>query len=189
VLQADIYDLPFANGSFDFVYCFGVLQHTPDVRGAFHSLPPQLRPGGRLAVDVYPKLGLTSLLPRYWLRPLTTRVPAERLFDVVQRVAPMLLPMSDAVGRVPVLGRKLRHAIPVANYHGILDLTREQVREWAILDTFDWLAPRYDQPQTADTVRRWFTEAGLLDIWVGRMGFLVGRARMPRADEHTGGKT
>src|SRR5919112_351530 len=29
LFQASIYDLPFADGTFDKVFCFGVLQHTP----------------------------------------------------------------------------------------------------------------------------------------------------------------
>jgi hypothetical protein len=41
------------------------------------------------------------------------------------------------------------------------------LKEWAVLDTFDMLAPRYDSPQTPATVQRWFTAAGLTDIQVG----------------------
>ena len=33
--QADLFDLPFDEGAFDRVLCFGVLQHTPDPRRAF----------------------------------------------------------------------------------------------------------------------------------------------------------
>ena len=42
VVQGDIYHLPFKPASFKSVYCFGVLQHTPDVGKAFLALPPQL---------------------------------------------------------------------------------------------------------------------------------------------------
>ena len=31
IFQSDLYNLPFSQHSFDFVYCFGVLQHTPDI--------------------------------------------------------------------------------------------------------------------------------------------------------------
>lgn len=55
VVQGDIYNLPFQGETFDFVFCFGVLQHTPDVKKAFMSLPSQLKKGGHLAVDVYRK--------------------------------------------------------------------------------------------------------------------------------------
>src|ERR1041385_1945136 len=74
VVQGDIYRLPFKPGSFDFVYCFGVLQHTPDVKRSFFSLVPMLNERGRLAVDVYPKLLLNVLWPKYWLRWATKRM-------------------------------------------------------------------------------------------------------------------
>ena len=35
VVQADLYHMPFRAGSFDRVFCFGVLQHTPDVEESF----------------------------------------------------------------------------------------------------------------------------------------------------------
>ena len=46
-----------------------------------------------------------------------------------------------------------------------------------MLDTFDMLAPAYDQPQSAETLRGWFQAAGLQDVEIFRSGFLVGRGR------------
>jgi SAM-dependent methyltransferase len=182
VLQADMYHLPFRPRRFEFVYCFGVLQHTPDVRKAFAALAAQLAPAGRIAVDLYPRIALNVLWPKYWLRPLTKRVPAERLFPLVTRMVEVLWPFSLALGRVPGIGRRLRHALPVANYEGLLPLTPAQLKEWAVLDTFDMLAPAHDHPQTATTVRAWFEEQGLADIDVGRRGLVVGRGRQPAAE-------
>lgn len=48
IVQGDIYSMPFKKPLFDKLFCFGVLQHTPDVRKAFMSLPPFLKPGGEL---------------------------------------------------------------------------------------------------------------------------------------------
>jgi SAM-dependent methyltransferase len=175
ILQADIYHLPLLPAQFDFVYCLGVLQHTPDVRAAFMALPPQLNTAGQLAVDLYPKQWRNYLWPRYWIRPITTRIRPERLFRVVQFMVTYLLPLSVVLGRTPVVGRKLRHLIPLANYDGILPLNSEQLREWAALDTFDMLAPAHDHPQTSSTLLRWFHEAGLHSVRVFRQGFLVGR--------------
>jgi SAM-dependent methyltransferase/uncharacterized protein YbaR (Trm112 family) len=179
LVQGDIYRLPFRAGRFDLGYCFGVLQHTPDVRRAFMALAEPLRPGGRLAVDLYPRLRANALWPKYWLRPLTRRVPPRRLFPIVERMVTALFPISLAIGRVPKVGRKLRHAIPVANYDGLLPLTREQLREWAVLDTFDMLAPRYDDPQTPATLEAWFRHAGYEGIDVFRDGLVIGRGRRP----------
>jgi SAM-dependent methyltransferase len=179
VVQADVYRLPFRPQRFDFVYCFGVLQHTPDVHASFVALAAQLAPGGRLAVDLYPRIALNVLWPKYWLRPLTKKMPPERLFSLVTRMVDVLWPLSLALGRVPGVGRRLRHALPVANYEGLLPLTASQLKEWAVLDTFDMLAPAHDHPQTTETLQAWFDEARLADTEVFRKGLVVGRGRQP----------
>lgn len=178
VVQADVYHLPFPRASFDFVYCLGVLQHTPDPARAFRSLCDQLAPEGRISVDVYPRLPLLFLWPKYWLRPWTRRMETARLLALVERFVPWLLPISDAVAAVPVIGRKLRYAVPVMNHRlSLPELSREQVREWAVLDTFDMLSPAYDQPQTEATVREWLARADLHETEVLQRGFLIGRGR------------
>jgi 2-polyprenyl-3-methyl-5-hydroxy-6-metoxy-1,4-benzoquinol methylase len=175
VVQGDIYALPFAHGSFDFVYSLGVLQHTPDVGSAFAALPPMLANGGQLCVDYYEKTLKGALLPKHWLRPVTKRMPKARLFGILEALVPLLLPVSRALGRIPVAGRLLKRLVPVANYEGILELSESQLREWALLDTFDWLAPQYDQPQTVATARKWLVQAGLSNAEVVKAGHLVAR--------------
>jgi SAM-dependent methyltransferase len=181
VLQADIYRLPFAPASFDFVYSFGVLQHTPDVHSAFLAVARQARPGGSVAVDVYPRSWKNYVWPKYWLRPLTSRVPPRRLFGLVEKAVPVLWPVSRALGRAPRLGRQLRHLLPIANYEGMYPLSEAQLREWAVLDTFDMLAPAFDSPQSVATLRSWFEEAGLEGVEVFRKGQVVGRGRVPQS--------
>jgi SAM-dependent methyltransferase len=175
VVQADLYRMPFEPGSFDYAYCFGVLQHTPEIEAAFVSVTTQVRPGGRVAVDVYPKSLATFFWPKYWLRPITRRLPTRLLFPLVQALVPALIPLRRLLGRVPVIGRKLRYAIPILDYEGSLPLSKSQLEEWAILDTFDMYAPAHDHPQTEKTVRAWFEHADLQDIEIFRSGFLVGR--------------
>jgi SAM-dependent methyltransferase len=177
VVQADICRMPFRDGVFDRVYCFGVLQHTPDVEKSFLALPAVLKTGGAIVVDVYPKLWTDALWPKYWLRHLTKRVNPATLFGRVRTAVRWFWPLSVAVGRVPLVGRKLRHLIPIVNYEGIYPLSPQQLRDWAVLDTFDMLAPAYDQPQSAATLESWMRKSGLADIEVFRSGFLVGRAR------------
>jgi hypothetical protein len=67
--------------------------------------------------------------------------------------------------------------VPVADYTGILPLSEQQQLEWALLDTFDWLSPEYDSPQTAATVRAWFEDAKMMQIEVLKAGHLVGRGQ------------
>lgn len=186
VVQADVYRLPFTPQRFEFVYCFGVLQHTPDVQASFAALTAQLAPGGRIAVDLYPRIALNVLWPKYWLRPITRRMPAERLFPLVSRMVSLLWPLSLALGRVPGIGRRLRHMLPIANYDGLLPLTPTQLKEWAVLDTFDMLAPAHDHPQTATTLQAWFERQQMCEIQVGRQGLVVGRARRAGIEPQAG---
>jgi uncharacterized protein YbaR (Trm112 family)/SAM-dependent methyltransferase len=179
ILQADLHHLPLKPNSFDFVYCFGVLQHTADVKAAFLAVVEQSKPGGCVAVDVYPKSLSNAVNPKYWLRPVTKRLPLTRLLSAVRIMVPVLLPLSVLLGRIPVAGRKLRRLVPVANYDGVYPLSRIQLREWALLDTFDMLAPRHDHPQSINTLRSWFAEAGLERIEVFKHGVVVGRAIKP----------
>jgi SAM-dependent methyltransferase len=181
VIQADIFKLPFAPESFDFVYCLGVLQHTPDVGAAFRALPRMVRPGGGLAVDLYPRLLRNLLTGKYWVRPITRRMARDRLFRICRRAVPMLLPISLQLGRVPFFGRQLRKVLPISNYEGVHPLSPDQLREWALLDTYDMLAPVHDHPQTARTLLRWFSEhPELAHVEVFRQGHLVGRAMKRR---------
>lgn len=174
VVQGDLFALPFVPGTFDFVFCYGVLQHTPDPKTAFFSLVPMLNPGGRLAVDSYRKgWELQPYKSKYLYRPITTRMSTDRLFRLLNWYIPKWLPLDTLMKKVPVIGPALGMLVPCWNY-SYLPLTKSQQTEWAVLDTFDALAPKYDLPQTAGTLRAWFEEAALgsVDVREGGNGVL-----------------
>lgn len=177
--QADIYRLPFVPGTFDFVYSLGVLQHTPDVKRATQAVIEMAKPGGGVTVDLYLRRWTNVLEPKYWFRPITTRMKQERLFAAIERTVPALLAVSNAVRRIPKVGRYAQKLVPVANYRGVYALNDRQLREWAVLDTFDWFGPRFDQPQDATTLRQWLAEAGLEQIDVHHTYHLTGRGVRP----------
>jgi SAM-dependent methyltransferase len=167
IVQADLHSLPFRPGSFDRVFCFGVLQHTPDPERAFRALVEHVRPGGLLAADVYrhqPFIDRWSA-KRLW-RPLTTRMPRDRLRRIIEWYIPKWLPVDDRLRRVPRVGRFLIAVIPCWNPYGLFDLSGEEKVAWTILDTFDALAPRYDNPQSVEDVEGWCERAGLEDVAV-----------------------
>jgi SAM-dependent methyltransferase len=176
VVQGDIYSLPFAPGSFPFVYSLGVLQHTPDVEKAFNALPAMVARGGRLCADFYEMTWKHRLLPRHLLRVFTTRMNKRRLFELCEMWVPGLFSVSQRIGAIPRVGGVLKRAVPVADYTGLYPLTQYQLKEWALLDTFDWLSPEYDQPQQRDDVRRWISSAGFDETTVVKAGFMVVRA-------------
>ena len=51
--QANLYELPFKENSFDYVYSLGVLQHTPNVELSFKTIILYLKNGGKLCVDFF----------------------------------------------------------------------------------------------------------------------------------------
>lgn len=178
--QADLFAPPFAPESFDRVLCYGVLQHTPDPQAAFLSLVRFVRPGGVVAADVYARAAYVDRWSsKYLWRPLTTRLPPGLLRRVVEWYVPRWLPVDTRLARVPKLGRFLVALVPCWNYTGILELDDEELTAWAVLDTFDALAPAYDKPQTLEAVRRWCELAGLVDADVryGGNGILVNGRR------------
>jgi SAM-dependent methyltransferase/uncharacterized protein YbaR (Trm112 family) len=175
-VQGDINALPFPGGFFPFVYSFGVLMCTPNTSRAFAALPPVVAAGGRLCVDFY-GLRFGTLLHAKWVfRPITSRMRPRTLFRVLQATVPAMLSISQVLAAIPALGMYLKRLIPVANYTGVYPLSAEQLKEWALLDTFDMLAPKYDHPEpTAGRLRRWLEAAGLAEVEVLRAGHLVGR--------------
>src|SRR6266853_2622222 len=158
LFQASIYEIPVREGTFDKVFCMGVLQHTPDPERSFFSLVRFLKPGGEIAVDVYAR-NLRSLLSwKYVLRPITTRMNKDSLFHWVQRAVKVLLPTAIFLRRIG--GRWGARLTPILQYSH-WGLPYELNREWATLDTFDMYAPAHDHPRSLAEVRQWFDSAGL----------------------------
>jgi SAM-dependent methyltransferase len=180
-LQADIRALPLKAGVADKVYCFGVLQHTPDPEESFRALLPSLKPGGEVACDVYQLSWRTLLAGKYALRPITKRIPPRVLFALVRiyfavlwvLLAPFHWILCRRAWRVGAL-------LGVTDYRGVHDLPAAKVRELSLLDTFDMLSPAHDHPKTLGQVRRWLERAGLdaIEVGLGHNGVLAhGRVR------------
>jgi SAM-dependent methyltransferase len=178
LFQADMRTIPLRRAAFDKVMCLGVLQHTPAPRECFSRLAEMVRPGGELVVDVYGKSAVALLQWKYILRPITTRMDQHRLYRIVSSVVPLLLPAAKNLRRVA--GRAGARLVPIVEYSH-LGLTREVNEQWAILDTFDMYAPAHDHPQTQQTLKQWFDDAGFIDISVHRgPNGRVGKARRPK---------
>jgi SAM-dependent methyltransferase len=148
VIQGSILEPPFRQGIFDYVYCIGVIQHTPDPPGAIRALLRHLKEGGEFTFTIYGRRPWTKLNGKYLLRPITARMSHDTLLSGIERAMPVLFPITETLFKMPILGSIARFALPVANYTERQDLTRDQRYSEAVLDTFDMLAPRYDSPMT-----------------------------------------
>lgn len=160
-VQASIYELPFAEGTFEYAYCIGVIQHTPDPKQSLRSIASVVAPGGKLAVTIYPRKPWTMLYSKYWFRPFTKRMSKERLLSLIEKVMPAAFPITDVLFRIPLLGRVFSFLIPITNYVHEKQLSREQRYAFAVLDTFDMLSPQYDLPMTEDEAVGPLAECGI----------------------------
>lgn len=111
---ADAEALPFSDDSFDVVYSWGVLHHTPDTRRAMAEAVRVTRPGGRVCIMVYSRHAWVSY--GLWLRrgPLSGR-PLRSIADVLYH-------HMESVGTKGFTGRELRTMLM-----GIEDLKIEKV--------------------------------------------------------------
>jgi ubiquinone/menaquinone biosynthesis C-methylase UbiE len=71
-LAADAENLPFADNTFDVVFSFGVLHHTPDTQKAVNEVYRVLKPGGEIVIMLYHKHSLHTWIgtPLFFLTGL-----------------------------------------------------------------------------------------------------------------------
>jgi SAM-dependent methyltransferase len=90
--KRSVLETGFPDAAFDFIYCTGVLHHTPDPFAGLSELVRVLRPGGTILVSLYHRLGLMRgdlqrrLVRRFGGDDLDARVRwGRRLFPGVTR--------------------------------------------------------------------------------------------------------
>jgi SAM-dependent methyltransferase len=149
IAQADIGQLPFRHESFDVIFSIGVLHHTPDTRHYFLRLVPLLRPGGTIAIWVYPPEE-DYLIRKAWYR-FVNKIPQRMFYEWCR----WYVPWGQRHMPNPWVGAIRRAFPPSAQSLGL---------ENDILDTFDAYSPKYHGIHSVEEVREWFQEAALVDI-------------------------
>ena len=171
LFQASVYEMPFAKAQFDKVFCFGVIQHTPDVKKTVQSLIAMVKPGAEVIVDFYCVNGWwTKLHAKYIFRPITKKWSNEKLLGKIEKNIDWLIATTTFFNRISI-GRFINRFIPICDIKGTMpaNLSKNELREWCILDTFDMFSPQYDQPQKITTVKKWFEENGMEKVWGGEV--------------------
>jgi SAM-dependent methyltransferase len=160
IVRGDLLRPPFPRGSFDHIYSIGVLDHTPDPRVAFLGLAALLKPGGRIAVWVYPREQSIVEVVMNVHRAVSTRLPLWLLVILSRLTAPI-----GALKRRLMASRwRLVERTGVALHLLTIGVSMHPDAEVRVCDTLDWYAPRYLSRHTKEEVAGWFTEAGLTDV-------------------------
>ena len=177
IFQADVFKLPFAAESFDYIYSIGVLHHTPDCEQAFKVLPRLLKPGGQIAVWLY-----SSYNPWYRMsdvyRKWTRRMKPETLHPICKAVLP-LYEIHQGLRKVPLVGKPASSLLAWA-----IPMSHNPDPTWRVLDTFDWYSPWYQSKHTYEEVFRWFESCGLVDLRVIEEPIAVQGTRPPIGRTH-----
>jgi SAM-dependent methyltransferase len=160
LVRGDLLRPPFAEGTFDHIYSLGVLDHTPDPRAAFLSLARRLRPGGRIAIWVYPRERplIEAIVGVH--RAVSTRLPVSWLLALSRLMAPV----GGLKRRLMASPRRVVARSGVALHLMTIGVSMHPDPEVRVCDTLDWYAPRYLSRHTVEEVRGWFAEAGLVDV-------------------------
>jgi ubiquinone/menaquinone biosynthesis C-methylase UbiE/uncharacterized protein YbaR (Trm112 family) len=163
-VQGNLFNPPLKDGSFDVIYCSGVIHHTPDSKETFNKLVPLVKEGGRLYVWVYGKRPLPVVLFTGLGRRIREVVSPGSLLTICRVLAPFYK-----------LGTQTLDLL------GIMKFRKRTVRE-ITLDLFDAFAPRYNHRHKEEEVQGWFQEKEFANIQVsGRQkhGFGVYGDKMP----------
>lgn len=164
-IQADIFNLPFKKGTFDFIYSLGVLHHTPDPKSAFVSLSRLLKSNGKISITLYSAYQKIFVYNSKFWRFFTTRMPKKMLYFFCYLTLPLYYLYT-----IPLLGNLFK-AIFVINIHPDW--------RWRLLDTFDWYSPKYQFWYTHFEVFKWFSECRLAEVKVLEPGISFIGCRKP----------
>jgi SAM-dependent methyltransferase len=168
VCQASIYEMPFAQRSFDFVYCIGVIQHTPDPQAAIGALCKLVKPGGQIGLWIYEAnwrsyIGTDGF--KRILRPLVRRLPRRAQLRFAKALANIFYPLAWRARRWGLVGKVIMRLLPVSCGHlQQVQLSPADFKTWLFLDTFDIYTPTYDQPMVYDRVAQFLAEQGFENI-------------------------
>ena len=141
-IQADLFNIPFEDNTFDYVICIGVIQHTPDTLNAIRNLWKKVKPGGTLIFDHYQftyryYFGTTELF-RFFIK----RMENKKSIELCKRLVDLFFPLYWSIRENTTLKRIFKKIIPLgidtSSTRNSLDY--DVLKEWTYLDTHDALA-------------------------------------------------
>ena len=184
IFQASIYEMPFEKHSFDKVFCLGVLQHTPDFKKSIESLSDKVAVGGELVVDFYPVNGWWSKInAKYIFRPFLKGIDHNNLLSMIEKNVDWMMKLYFVNKKIG-LG-VLNRFLPIPDISATIpdNLSKNELRNWVVLDTFDMFSPEYDSPQTIKQVKNWVNSAGLQVTFADYVYYGNSKAAVVRANK------
>jgi len=178
VVQADVYHLPFRQGTFDFIYSLGVLHHLPQPEEGYRKLIPLLKPCGAIFIWLY------SYMPRKLALECLRFIARKLSNDNIRRFAwlcnlvdyGLVINLYRIFKMIPWIGEILEKATPL------------RVREYAehgyrvsYTDWYDRLSAPITNYYKQDVMEGWLQRSGLSNTQLQPVGdswwWLYGNAK------------
>ena len=169
IVQADLMEAPFADGSFDFIIADGVLHHTPDTRAAVEALYRKLSPGGEFFFYVYRKMGAARQFCDAHIREHFTRLPPEECYAACEGLTELGRELSRLGAKItldkpiPVLGIPAgTHDVQRLIYYNFVKCFWNEAFDYETnnMVNFDWYHPHNAWQHTQEEVAGWLRELG-----------------------------
>lgn len=164
IVQADVYNLPFQDAKFDFVYSFGVLHHLYAPEQGFRRLVSKTKKDGFVIIYVYEDFSERSALERFLLkivnslRIITTKMSPRLLYLFSIIVSPFILLFCSIpyqlLNRLKVT-KKFAEKIPYRHTNNL---------ECIVSDLYDRFSPPIENRYKKEDIEGWFRRAYLEDI-------------------------
>jgi len=172
-IRGDVFELPIESQSFDYVICYGVIQHTGDNERCLDILAGYVSASGSLLVDIYSN-SLKDYNPWiYLIRPFFSRIrDDERKMKIVTKFVDFIFPFQLKIltflhGRSGIF-KYLRYFFNRSpnSVYGINLFLEDKIsisvaKDWSICDTNDAWTPRHDDPVS---FKKWIKLINTLSI-------------------------
>ncbi|MDC0056685.1 class I SAM-dependent methyltransferase [Alphaproteobacteria bacterium] len=172
VAQADIRSMPYKKNEYDYVFCLGVLQHTPNPEKSLKYLYEMIKPGGTLCIDHYlfkfrnilpPPIGVAEVIYRWLILRLHHKVR----YRVVKKIVSFWFPIHWKFRKILLIQRLLRRFSPVHFYYSNIELSGyNEYYQWALLDTHDGTTDKYRHHRSIKSIRKTLEKLGLENVVV-----------------------
>lgn len=176
-IKSSLLDLKILNNLFDYVFCYGVAQHTPNVLNTYTACYNFGKKGSKISIDHYAKVFFPTA-KSIW-RPITKRIKPLILFKIVKFYIPYYFPfdffLRTKISKILRILIRILLPIPCFNYVNEKNIPQEKniLVEWAIMDTFDALGAKYDNPLSINELNIIAKKIGLNNFRIKKDGSIL----------------
>jgi ubiquinone/menaquinone biosynthesis C-methylase UbiE len=170
LVVGDLLELPFKDGTFDYIACEEVLHHTPDPAAGLEELVRTLKPGGTYTMYVYKEKPLLREMADTAVRERTTELSVEECIEFAEQVTEIGKQLHDIdetirVPDVPILDIEGgEYDVQEFFYRYFTKCYYDwETEDWdtSVATNFDWYHPEYAERYTETELRDLTAAPGL----------------------------